>query len=67
MAKLTTILLTLLEVIGILCPGIPHLFVDRARYTSHFDAENNAAALNSAWQFIIGVCTCLVVRITFIC
>lgn len=64
-AKHTTILLKLLEfVIGILCLGIPHLFVDRARYTSHFDVENNAAVPSSAPPFNIGVCANLVSAIT---
>ncbi|KAG6332906.1 hypothetical protein ID866_6184 [Astraeus odoratus] len=52
---------TVLEiVVGILCLGIPFLFVDRARYTSHFDVEGNTAPPSSAPLFIVGACACLV-------
>ncbi|KAI6000178.1 hypothetical protein F5J12DRAFT_724187, partial [Pisolithus orientalis] len=43
--------------IGILCLGIPFLFVDQTRYSSHFDVKGNYVPL-----FVIGACTCLVVR-----
>ena len=66
-AKRTPILRTVLEiVVGILCLGIPFLFVDRARYSSHFDVENNTAMPSSAPLFVIGACSCLVVRTAFI-
>ncbi|KAI6043664.1 hypothetical protein EDC04DRAFT_3138304 [Pisolithus marmoratus] len=47
-------------VIGILCLGIPFLFVDRARYSGHFDVEGNASTQSSAPLFVVGACTCLV-------
>ncbi|KAL4076495.1 hypothetical protein J3A83DRAFT_4357484 [Scleroderma citrinum] len=60
-ANHTPILRTLLEIImGILCLGIPFLFVDRARYSGHFDVENNTAPPSSAPLFVIGACACLV-------
>ncbi|KAI6143945.1 hypothetical protein BKA82DRAFT_3983509, partial [Pisolithus tinctorius] len=46
--------------IGILCLGIPFLFVDRARYSGHFDVEGNASMQSSAPLFVVGACTCLV-------
>ena len=66
-AKPTPILRTTIElVIGVLCLGIPFLFVDRARYSSHFDVENNTSTPSSAPLFVIGACACLVVRTAFI-
>ncbi|KAI6042221.1 hypothetical protein EDC04DRAFT_2971771, partial [Pisolithus marmoratus] len=35
-------------VIGILCLGISFLFVDRTRYSAHFDVEGNASTQSSA-------------------
>ncbi|KAI5995748.1 hypothetical protein F5J12DRAFT_726048 [Pisolithus orientalis] len=49
--------------IGILCLGIPFLFVDRVRYSSHFDVEGNVSMQSSVPLFVISACTCLVVRV----
>ncbi|KAG6327383.1 hypothetical protein ID866_11706 [Astraeus odoratus] len=60
-SRQSPILPTVLEiVIGILCLAIPLLFVDRARYISHFDVEGNVAPPSSTPLFIVGACTCLV-------
>lgn len=57
----TPMLRTTVEIlIGILCLGIPFLFVDRARYSGHFDVEGNASTQSSAPLFVVGACTCLV-------
>ncbi|KAI6028799.1 hypothetical protein F5J12DRAFT_807775 [Pisolithus orientalis] len=52
---------TAIEVlIGILCLGIPFLFVDRARYSGHFDVERNSSAQSSVPLFVVGTCSCFV-------
>lgn len=57
----TPMLRTAVEIlIGILCLGIPFLFVDRARYSGHYDVEGNASTQSSAPLFVVGACTCLV-------
>ncbi|KAI6159934.1 hypothetical protein EDD17DRAFT_869555 [Pisolithus thermaeus] len=56
----TPMLRTAVEIlIGILCLGIPFLFVDRARYSGHYDVEGNASTQSSAPLFVVGACTCL--------
>ena len=51
-------------VVGVLSLGIPFLFIDRARYTSYFDMENNTTTPSSTPLFVIGACACLAVRTT---
>ncbi|KIN94044.1 hypothetical protein M404DRAFT_941651, partial [Pisolithus tinctorius Marx 270] len=59
-SRQTPMLRTAVEIlIGILCLGIPFLFVDRARYSGHFDVEGNASMQSSAPLFVVGACTCL--------
>ncbi|KAF9235233.1 hypothetical protein BU15DRAFT_51639, partial [Melanogaster broomeanus] len=55
------IMRTVVEIlIGILCLGIPFLFVDRARYSGHFDVEGSQVPESHTPLFIIGACACLV-------
>ncbi|KAH7906127.1 hypothetical protein BJ138DRAFT_666876 [Hygrophoropsis aurantiaca] len=48
--------------VGILCLGIPLLFVNRARY-AHIDAEGGVMAHHSGPLFLAGACACLVAAI----
>ncbi|KAH7922566.1 hypothetical protein BV22DRAFT_1017033 [Leucogyrophana mollusca] len=48
--------------VGILCLGIPLLFVDRARY-NHIDAESGVASHHGGPLFLAGACACLVAAI----
>ncbi|KAI6152681.1 hypothetical protein BKA82DRAFT_1008437 [Pisolithus tinctorius] len=60
-SRQTPMLRTAVEIlIGLLCLGIPFLFVDRARYRGHFDVEGIASTQGSAPLFVVGACTCLV-------
>ncbi|KAF8839287.1 hypothetical protein BDN67DRAFT_905823 [Paxillus ammoniavirescens] len=57
----TPIMRTVVEIlIGILCLGIPFMFVDRARYNGHFDVEGSHVPESTALLFVIGACACLV-------
>lgn len=49
-------------VVGILCLGIPFLFMDRPRYHGHFDMEGSHLPESTTPLFVIGACACLVVR-----
>ncbi|KAG6327642.1 hypothetical protein ID866_11447 [Astraeus odoratus] len=60
-SRQSPMLRTVLEIVsGILCLGIPVLFVDRAIYISHFNVEGNVAPPSSTPLFIVGACACLV-------
>ncbi|KAI5998413.1 hypothetical protein F5J12DRAFT_784984 [Pisolithus orientalis] len=48
--------------IGILCLGIPFLFMDQARYSGHFDVEGNASTQSHVPLFVISACTCLMYK-----
>ncbi|KIJ13358.1 hypothetical protein PAXINDRAFT_81382, partial [Paxillus involutus ATCC 200175] len=57
----TPIVRTIMEIlIGILCLGIPFMFVDRARYNGHFDVEGSHVPESTTPLFVIGACACLV-------
>ncbi|KIJ11001.1 hypothetical protein PAXINDRAFT_85218, partial [Paxillus involutus ATCC 200175] len=45
--------------IGILCLGIPFMFVDRVRYNGHFDVEGSHVPESTTPLFVIGACACL--------
>ncbi|KAI6008039.1 hypothetical protein EDC04DRAFT_2777819, partial [Pisolithus marmoratus] len=48
-SRRTPMLRTGIEIlIGILCLGIPFLFVDRVRHSGHFDVEGSASTQSSA-------------------
>lgn len=59
----TSIFRTIFEfLLGILCLGIPFLFVDKARDHGHFDIEGSHLPESTTPLFVIGACACLVVR-----
>ncbi|KIJ06865.1 hypothetical protein PAXINDRAFT_19933, partial [Paxillus involutus ATCC 200175] len=56
----TPIVRTIVEIlIGILCLGIPFMFVDRVRYNGHFNVEGSHVPESTTLLFIIGACACL--------
>ncbi|KAI5984980.1 hypothetical protein F5J12DRAFT_936300 [Pisolithus orientalis] len=64
-SRQTPMLCMVVEIlIGILCLGIPFLFMDRARYSGHFDVEGNVSMQSSAPLFVIGACTFCIILST---
>ncbi|KAF8555574.1 hypothetical protein OG21DRAFT_856431 [Imleria badia] len=60
-AKRTPILRTIFEfLLGVLCLGIPFMFVDKARYNGQFDVEGSHLPESTTPMFVIGACACLV-------